>query len=79
VEKTPSPQLNGRGYCEHCKFCGTKMQPGNKTIAFVCRYNPPHTVAQLVPVPGGAQWQVACIWPEVTREDYCGKFEPQIN
>lgn len=75
-----SPVLNGRGYCEQCRHCSARVEPGSKTIALVCRLNPPTASAALLMTPQGqAQWQVACIWPQVNKDDFCGKFEPQRN
>jgi hypothetical protein len=67
----------GRGYCSQCRFCGTKVASGSNIVAFVCRFNPPSTQATLAMMREGPAWQVACVWPEVTRDDWCGKFEPQ--
>jgi hypothetical protein len=80
MEKTTLPQLNARGSCEQCRFCGTKINPGDKTITLVCRLNPPHMSSQLVMnQQGQAGWQVAVMWPEVTQADWCGQFAAQGN
>lgn len=79
MEKTNQPALNGRGHCHQCRFCGSKVAPGSNTIAFVCRYQPAHVTAVLAMTQQGPAWQVACVWPEVTQDDWCGKWEAQLN
>jgi hypothetical protein len=67
----------GQVSCHQCRFCGTKVAPGSNILAYVCRFNPPTTHAVMVQTREGPAWQVACILPEVTRDDWCSKFEPQ--
>ena len=74
------PALSPRGSCDTCRYCGTKLNEGNKTITLVCRLNPPHVASQLVMnQQGQAGWQVGVVWPEVTKADWCGAFAAQIN
>jgi hypothetical protein len=47
------------------------------TVNFVCRFNPPKVIAQLVPGPEGLAWQGMSFWPNVAKTDWCAKFEPE--
>jgi len=77
MEKTVAP---GAGYsrpgCDQCAHCGVQMGIGT-TVNFVCRYNPPKVIAQLVPGPEGLAWQGMSFWPIVAKTDWCAKFEPE--
>jgi len=70
--------MHARGSCDMCKYCGL-VAGIDKTVTFVCRRYPPRVTAALVVGPQGPAWQGMTSWPNVSKSDYCGEYEPQLH
>ena len=64
--------------CTSCSFSGTTVGQG-RTLARVCRKNPPTVTAALLQGPEGLVWNSASSWPGVTETDWCGAWEARLN
>lgn len=62
--------------CVDCDFCGSMLTP-SKTIATICRKNPPVVQVAMVMTPAGPQVQTLTAWPAVKDTDWCGEFKPK--
>jgi hypothetical protein len=63
--------------CWNCAF-SEPHKDGSGKIDFdnrVCKYGPPNIVA--LPAPNGIQ--LRSMWPMMGRNDYCGRWEAQID
>jgi hypothetical protein len=69
-----------KGSCDACIYCSAKADAARPGITLICRFNPPQTHAVLAMVPQvGPAWQVACVWPQVEKDDWCSEFTAQTN
>lgn len=73
MEKTNHTGLTAVN-CATCHFHQTITGP-DKSMALVCRKNPPTMHTQLVPTANGPTWYNNVLWPLVGREDWCGAYE----
>ena len=66
--------------CQNCKFHATVLG-ADATMQTQCRYSLPEVICQFIPQGGG---QVGVLsqrkpWPAMEKDDWCGKYEPQLN
>ncbi len=74
MEKTKTAtQAYSRPGCDMCKHCGVTMGIG-KDVGFICRFEPPRVIAQLMPTPDGPSWIGMSFWPTVGKTDWCSRF-----
>lgn len=66
------------GTCDTCQHCKAKTAPDNSLI-LICAFNPPVAHAQLVPTQGGVAMQQVTLWPQVTKQDTCGKYTREVK
>lgn len=65
--------------CMQCRFCGV-LTMSDKTLAYVCRRHPPTINSNVVPGGGGLPTlHNQILWPSVTKSDWCGEYEAQLN
>jgi hypothetical protein len=73
VEEQPAPST-GIGSCIKCKWSSMGLTTGQAAMS--CRREAPQLLGTLLQGGNGQlQWTTAAGWPNVTANDWCGKFE----
>lgn len=66
------------GTCDTCMHCKVKTA-ADSSLILICAFNPPKAHVQLIPAQGGVAMQQMTLWPQVTKQDTCGKYSREVK